>query len=419
MYICVLYCTCLFPPHSTANLFIVNLMELKFLFLPNIVSKLSVLLLHKRLWEAKVGWTAFLYLIVDTWMGEWEAWNEGHSKVMLDWLFNLDSSACAPQRPATWTRPSPSTQPSASAPTTSRSTRRTGRHQNIRLHLEHHRLEHSTLCLPDDVALTGFLSEDTRSYAVTLHSKLHLILWFGSMDFVRVQWEDGCTSFNLSPLWLHSRSVLSTAWVLMSAVLMGALNRPAELPAIPAQLTMMALWWLDSGVGSPRGNSRSWNVIFWWAVQKDRLTTAEIKLWLDFWVHVDVKLTAVVEIISCRLIFGKGNFCIIFPGMLSAYFFWIRPELVVKKLRYYARYIVVCLLLNKMDLVKVLVKVRMFNHFSDVTVELVEAVHLYVFVWDHFSLKAKKYDRKEKVLFILNATASWLTSLSSLSASQM
>lgn len=234
MYICVLYCTCLFPPHSTANLFIVNLMELKFLFLPNIVSKLSILLLHKRLWEAKVGWTAFLYLIVDTWMGEWEAWNEGHSKVMLDWLFNLDSSACAPQRPATWTRPSPSTQPSASAPTTSRSTRRTGRHQNISLHLEHHRLEHSTLCLPDDVALTGFLSEDTRSYAVTLHSKLHLILWFGSMDFVRVQWEDGCTSFNLSPPWLHSRSVLSTAWVLMSAVLMGALNRPAELPAIPA-----------------------------------------------------------------------------------------------------------------------------------------------------------------------------------------
>ncbi|XP_048859270.1 protein SCAI-like [Brienomyrus brachyistius] len=33
-----------------------------------------------------------------------------------------------------------------------------------------------------------------------------------------------------------------------------------------------------------------------------------------------------------------------------------RPELVVKKLRYFARYIVVCLLLNKMDLVKMLVK---------------------------------------------------------------
>lgn len=35
-----------------------------------------------------------------------------------------------------------------------------------------------------------------------------------------------------------------------------------------------------------------------------------------------------------------------------------RPELVVKKLRYYARFIVVCLLLNKMDVVKDLVKVN-------------------------------------------------------------
>ncbi|MEJ1275012.1 suppressor of cancer cell invasion [Cricetulus griseus] len=34
----------------------------------------------------------------------------------------------------------------------------------------------------------------------------------------------------------------------------------------------------------------------------------------------------------------------------------LRPELVVKKLRYYARFIVVCLLLNKMDVVKDLVK---------------------------------------------------------------
>lgn len=50
-----------------------------------------------------------------------------------------------------------------------------------------------------------------------------------------------------------------------------------------------------------------------------------------------------------------------------------RPELVVKKLRYYARYIVVCLLLNKMDLVKVLVKVRMFDSFSDIIVKLLEA----------------------------------------------
>lgn len=39
-------------------------------------------------------------------------------------------------------------------------------------------------------------------------------------------------------------------------------------------------------------------------------------------------------------------------------FFYHRPELVVKKLRYYARFIVVCLLLNKMDVVKDLVKVN-------------------------------------------------------------
>lgn len=47
----------------------------------------------------------------------------------------------------------------------------------------------------------------------------------------------------------------------------------------------------------------------------------------------------------------------------------------VKKLRYYARYIVVCLLLNKMDLVKVLVKVRMLNHCSELKVEAVQ-LHL-------------------------------------------
>nr|XP_048678641.1 protein SCAI isoform X5 [Caretta caretta] len=43
-----------------------------------------------------------------------------------------------------------------------------------------------------------------------------------------------------------------------------------------------------------------------------------------------------------------------------------RPELVVKKLRYYARFIVVCLLLNKMDVVKDLVKVK----FSELTVDM-------------------------------------------------
>ena len=41
-------------------------------------------------------------------------------------------------------------------------------------------------------------------------------------------------------------------------------------------------------------------------------------------------------------------------------FIYHRPELVVKKLRYYARFIVVCLLLNKMDVVKDLVKVNVF-----------------------------------------------------------
>ncbi|KAM7369431.1 hypothetical protein PAMP_013700 [Pampus punctatissimus] len=46
-----------------------------------------------------------------------------------------------------------------------------------------------------------------------------------------------------------------------------------------------------------------------------------------------------------------------------------RPELVVKKLRYYARYIVVCLLLNKMDLVKVLVKVwKQHFYYNYVTI---------------------------------------------------
>lgn len=46
-----------------------------------------------------------------------------------------------------------------------------------------------------------------------------------------------------------------------------------------------------------------------------------------------------------------------FSPFFLSFFSKFRPELVVKKLRYYARYIVVCLLLNKMDLVKVLVKV--------------------------------------------------------------
>ncbi|CAO2597620.1 Protein SCAI [Lemmus lemmus] len=45
-----------------------------------------------------------------------------------------------------------------------------------------------------------------------------------------------------------------------------------------------------------------------------------------------------------------------FNIMIDFSFAHCRPELVVKKLRYYARFIVVCLLLNKMDVVKDLVK---------------------------------------------------------------
>ena len=43
------------------------------------------------------------------------------------------------------------------------------------------------------------------------------------------------------------------------------------------------------------------------------------------------------------------------------YFF--RPDLMVKKLRYYARFIVVSLLLNKVDLVKELIQVLYFFNF--------------------------------------------------------
>uniref|UniRef100_A0A8D3C0I7 Suppressor of cancer cell invasion n=1 Tax=Scophthalmus maximus TaxID=52904 RepID=A0A8D3C0I7_SCOMX len=66
-----------------------------------------------------------------------------------------------------------------------------------------------------------------------------------------------------------------------------------------------------------------------------------------------------------KLYFNHTHHCLTAFSFYSAirqrsYYFQVnkedRPELVVKKLRYYARYIVVCLLLNKMDLVKVLVK---------------------------------------------------------------
>lgn len=59
------------------------------------------------------------------------------------------------------------------------------------------------------------------------------------------------------------------------------------------------------------------------------------------------------------LIYQSAIVILSYNNSLSVlHFFFFRPELVVKKLRYYARFIVVCLLLNKMDVVKDLVKVN-------------------------------------------------------------
>ena len=48
------------------------------------------------------------------------------------------------------------------------------------------------------------------------------------------------------------------------------------------------------------------------------------------------------------------------------YFFTFRPDLMVKKLRYYARFIVVCLLLKKMKLVRDLVR-ELAKHIDEYT----------------------------------------------------
>lgn len=61
---------------------------------------------------------------------------------------------------------------------------------------------------------------------------------------------------------------------------------------------------------------------------------------------------------------------------------FIRPELVVKKLRYYARYIVVCLLLNKMDLVKVLVKVWTEFYFLQQYAEWIQLIFILWLGWN-------------------------------------
>lgn len=80
---------------------------------------------------------------------------------------------------------------------------------------------------------------------------------------------------------------------------------------------------------------------------------------LDFYLLCSGKFFEVIYLWASKAV-KIVNFCLIwyslqFINLVPSPFH--RPELVVKKLRYYARFIVVCLLLNKMDLVKVLVKV--------------------------------------------------------------
>ena len=55
----------------------------------------------------------------------------------------------------------------------------------------------------------------------------------------------------------------------------------------------------------------------------------------------------------------------LFLGLLF-FFFTFRPDLMVKKLRYYARFIVVCLLLKKMKLVRDLVR-ELAKHIDEYT----------------------------------------------------
>lgn len=69
------------------------------------------------------------------------------------------------------------------------------------------------------------------------------------------------------------------------------------------------------------------------------------------------------------------------------YFF--RPDLMVKKLRYYARFIVVSLLLNKVDLVKELIQVLYFLIFANPCHSRVSRSHLCLNYSESQSAKAK------------------------------
>lgn len=69
------------------------------------------------------------------------------------------------------------------------------------------------------------------------------------------------------------------------------------------------------------------------------------------------------------------------------YFF--RPDLMVKKLRYYARFIVVSLLLNKVDLVKELIQVLYFLIYATPCHSRVSESHLCLVCSESQSAKAK------------------------------
>ena len=68
----------------------------------------------------------------------------------------------------------------------------------------------------------------------------------------------------------------------------------------------------------------------------------------------------------------QPNFFIVFEFCLYTFsIHFLRSDLMVKKLRYYARFIVVCLLLNKVDLVKELI--HELRHYLEEYVSVYEA----------------------------------------------
>lgn len=113
----------------------------------------------------------------------------------------------------------------------------------------------------------------------------------------------------------------NSASVLMSAILMGTQNRFSERPARPTPT------YRDSLFGDFTATSgeipRSWNVIFWWAVGKYRLSGNRKS---DN--SRNQTMTRFLSTCRCKthwtqwwIIFGKENCCIILLEMLCASFF--------------------------------------------------------------------------------------------------